>query len=374
MKKGILIFVAALLVVLQPSLATQTINQSCVPQSMVDVGEIGKQKFSFIQNGTLEVGNLSWYKFKVESPSKFFITILPWPTYSSSYYDISEADFGLVVYDGNMSYIDSCHRVVMLNLDPGIYYARLEERSYPLYQETNYTIAISNNIEAEPNDGLTEANDIGTISGRVIFSGENYPAGDTDFFKFIVPGDGALEISCSEDASLVLYGYNDSKKLYEPIDLGESLIHTGVSMGTYILRAESYDREIAYGSYGLSISFLPMACDKVPNDNFTQAIPMGLLNASNESAILVETGCIKPGNDIDYYNFTVSQNMSVYIGADADGETSICLYDSKENATDCDSGYRGFTSNLTPGNYYVSVEGYESGINYELSVEREIID
>jgi hypothetical protein len=227
----------------------------------------------------------------------------------------------------------------------------------------------SNNIESEPNDGLIEANDIGTISGRLIFGGETEPAGDTDFMKFKLVQAGMLRISCTEDHSLVLYRYNDSEKLYKPESSGEGYVREFVSPGLYCLREEHYGDQSINGSYALNFSLPPIKCDKEPNDNFSQAIPMGALNASNESASLVEKGCITPSNGIDFFNFTVPKNMSVNINADTGGEINMCLYDSTKKKLDCsDDYYSGLNANLTPGNYYVKVEGLRSGVAYELTV------
>jgi hypothetical protein len=379
MKKDILICLAALLLIMPPVMAQETTNKNCLPKISFDLGDIGKQKFSIIHNGTLNLGDLSWFKFTVVEPSKFFITILDPVT-----------RFAFLVYDKDMNYVTSGWDPLVLNLPAGTYYVRLD---ISWYESTNYTLLASNWLEAEPNDGLSEANDIGTISVKSTLCASIDPAGDIDFFKFKVADDqgGLLKITptnLDNKMILVLYGYNQSQKRYLPEASGGTL-SVFVAPGTYYLRVEdmlckdsSYIRVIRVGgggsqdssyNYALNLSLSQITCDKEPNDSFAQAKSMGTLNAS---AALLEKGCIS-SNDVDYFQFDVLENMSVTVKTITDGDTFICLYDSNEQSLDCNDDYYGLSSRidreLRPGNYYVKVGGYGGGevFAYELSVSRE---
>lgn len=353
----------AMLLIAQPVFAQQTIDKSCV-SGAIDLGNIGKEKLNLVQNGSLNPGELKWFQFKVADSARFFIKI---SEPDESYY--YSTDFGLVVYDENMNYVTSDAKMVLLDLTQGSYYVRLDARPFEM---VNYTLIANNNFETEPNDGISEANDIGTIAGSQLFGGSIEPAGDADFIKMNVPEgkSGKLSIDSSDDVALVLYAYNESKKYYQPEATDTYSLTEFIDPGTYYLRIESTDQYYESYNYTLNISFVSMTCDKEPNDLFAQAIDMGALN---ESAALTEMGCIKTEDDKDSYKFEVPENMSVTIKTITEGDTRIYLYDSEEEELDYNDDYEGRASqierDLEPGNYYVVVDGFYSGIAYELSVE-----
>ncbi len=381
MKTEILICMAALLLIMQPALAQQMLSGNCIPQNIVDLGNIGKQEINITKNGTLEPGGLAWFRFNVVDPVKFSILIQPPEDgyyYEDEDYYYSSPTFGLVVYDKDMNYITSSKKIVLLNQTPGSYYARLDARPY---KKINYSIMVSNVIEKESNDGLTEANDLGTISRRQYVVGSIDPEGDVDFYKFKLDEgkNGLLKLSAvedvSEDLTLTLYKYNESEKRFMPDSSDEDSLSAFISSGLYYLRAQNYGGQSEdYYNYLLNISLSSLACDdKEPNDNYTTAVYMGALNASNESAILIKTACISVKNDIDYYNFTVPQNMSVSIDIDSLYSMYMCLYDSKKEKIYCSS--YGIDEDLTPGNYYVTAKAYYSGrkaFSYDLSIEGKV--
>ncbi len=386
MKTEILIGMAALLLIMQPSLAQQMASGNCIPQNVIDLGNIGKQEINFTINGTLVPGELDWFEFKVADQAKFFMIIQPpvdgyyyedYDDESSYYYSSAAPTFGLIVYDKDMNYVASSKKIVILNLTPGSYYARLDARPYV---KMNYSIMVSNAVEKESNDGLSEANDLGTISRRKYIGGSIDPEGDVDFYKFKLDEgkSGLLIISASEDTSedlsLTLYKYNDSERRFVPDGSDYDYLSAFINPGLYYLRAENYgSQSVDYYNYLLNISLSAITCDdKEPNDNFTSAVYMGALNASDKSATLVKTGCISVKNDIDYYNFTVPQNMSVSIDVDSTYSVDTCLYNSKKEEIDCSS--YGIYEELTPGNYYITAESSygRRGFSYELSVEGEL--
>jgi hypothetical protein len=376
MKIGALVCLAVLLTIMQPAIAVQTMNKSGLPQAVVDLGEIGKQKFNITHNGTISPGDLCWFKFNVVAQKNFFISVLnPDQRYSPSYYISNEPtmNFGFVVYDKDLNYVTSGESIVLVDLKPGSYFVRLDARPY---EKTNYTIMVNDAAEMEPNDGLSEASDIGTISKRLICGGSLDPAGDVDFLKFNVPGNqsGVLKIYASKDMTLTLYGYNESKKRYLPESSGEGDLTGLVKPGLNYFRVVDYGRQTDTYNYTLDMDLKLIACEEDTNNNFTSSAFMGILNESNESTELVANGCISNPDDFDYYNFKLPQNMSVSIGTNTSDETVMCLYDSDKNKKECSMDYSSIERKLTAGNYYVVVRPYNSeavGTSYELYVDRQ---
>ncbi|MCX6678174.1 MAG: PPC domain-containing protein [Methanothrix sp.] len=366
MKIVSLICMMAMLLIVQPVFAQQTIDKNCVSQGAIDLGNIGKEKLNLVQNGNLSPGELKWFQFKVLDSARFFMKITQ-P--DGSYYYAT--DFGLVVYDKDMNYVASSSSLVLLDLMPGSYYVRLDARPY---EKANYTLTANNNFETEPNDGLSEANDLGTLAGSQLVGGSIEPSGDADFIKInLAEGQsGKLSIdSDGSDVALVLYAYNESKKYYLPMATDTYSLSTFVDPGTYYLRIESSSGYSDTYNYTLNLSFISMTCEKEPNDAFAQAIDLGALNAS---AALIEKGCLKSTDDKDFYKFVVPENMSVILKTITKGDTRIYLYDSEEKELDSNDDYDDtrasqIETELLPGEYYVSVDGFDSGITYEISVE-----
>lgn len=223
-------------------------------------------------------------------------------------------------------------------------------------------------IETEPNDGLSEANDLGTIAGSQLFGGSIEPANDTDFIRIKVAEgqSGKLSIDSDSGVTIVLYAYSEDKKDYFPQATDTHSLSTFVDLGTYYIRIESIDQY----NYTLNISIASITCDNEPDDSFAQAIDMGALNSSSA---LIENGCIRTKEDKDYYKFEVPENMNVTIETIAEGHTRINLYDSAKKELDYSDNYDNRASqmekDLKPGNYYISVDGLNSGITYKISVE-----
>ena len=354
---------AMLLLMLQPAICQPTISKNCISGEPINMGDIGKEKFDFNEKGNLSPGVANWLSFNVKEPVRFFVMVSEDVIDSYSY-----ADFGMIVYDEKMDIVtitDSDN--VLLDLAPGAYYLRLDARPY---QVVNYTLIASNNFEVEPNDGISEANDIGNISQPIIFGGSFKPAGDTDFIKITLPEGkgGMLSVKCA-DVNMVLYGYNESLKYFAPQVTGGSYLSAFVDPGTYYVRVDSSYTTI---NYTLNISLAEAKCEDEPNDDFAQALDLGTLGSA---AALTKDACIKTADDKDYFAFTVPEEMGVTVKTITDGDTVLYLYDADEKELDYNDDYDGRASRidkeLKAGKYYAMVKAYSSGgLSYKISINQ----
>jgi hypothetical protein len=232
-------YIIVLMAVFQLGLAQNSIEQKNISQSVVDLGQIGKDKVDISYETSFKhPGDMSWYKFNVTEPQKLFFTAAERGTY-----------YGFIVLDKNMSYIYSGELVLQLPLQSGTYFARVE--AYPIgkssYQELNaslnYTLLAGNAFEKESNDGLSDANDLGAFSGTAKVAGKISPLEDIDFFKFIVPEGSPMVLRASALTSselndyikLALYRYNESMEQFIPESLvsGNSIV---IVPGSYFVR------------------------------------------------------------------------------------------------------------------------------------------
>jgi hypothetical protein len=366
MKTEFLICLMAMLLISQPALAQQTIDKNCLIQEAVDLGDIGKDRVNLVENGSLNPIEMKWFQFNVSEPVRLFIKA---SNPDENYY--SSTDFGLVVYDENTSYVASGEGLLAKDFLPGSYYARLDARPF---ETANYTLIISNNFETEPNDGMMEANDLGTITKSQFFGGCIDPAGDADFIKFnLADGEsGKLTVDSEDDLSLVLYSYNESKKYYQPEYTDTYSLTAFIDPGIYYLRIEGSDSYQEEYNYTMNISVSSITCDKEPNDSFAQAISLGNLNSSEA---LTEVGCLQSDDDEDYFKFEVRENMSVTMKTITEGDTRLYLYNSSKDELDHNDDYEGYAGksqierDLDAGEYYLMVDGFASGIEYGISVE-----
>lgn len=363
MKSGYLIILAVLLLMLQPAVCQPTANKNCISGEPVNMGDIGKDKFNFNEKGNLSPGVAKWFSFDVKEPVRFFVVVSE--DDADSY---SNTNFGMVVYDEKMDIVTTSDGGnILLDLAPAAYYLRLDARPYLM---VNYTLIASNNFETEPNDGISEANDIGNISQPIIFGGSFTPAGDTDFIKISLSKsqEGMLSIK-SADVNMVLYGYNESLKYFAPQVTGGSYLSAFLDPGTYYVRVDSSYSTI---NYTLNISLAEANCEDEPNDDFAQALDLGTLVSA---AALTKDACIKTADDKDYFAFTVPEEMGVTVKTITDGDTVLYLYDADEKELDYNDDYDGRASRidkeLKAGKYYAMVKAYSSGgLSYKISINQ----
>lgn len=368
MKAASMICLMAIMLAAQTAFAEQTIDKNCIAPGAVSLGNIGKDKVNLVQNGSLGPGEQKWFKLDVSETAKLFIKVFNTDDLGQSY-SYSSVEFGLVLFDASAKYLASDTRSINMELQPGSYLVRLDARPY---EEANYTIIVNNNFETEPNDGMTEANDLGTIADSVILGGSINPNGDADFYKFNLPEGqmGRLAVNGDSDLAFALYSFNESRGYYIPSYTDTYSLYTFIDPGTFYLRVEGTDSYSEFINYTLNISIESVKCDAEPNNSFKDAKMLGALN---ESAAMIEDGCIKEYGDEDYFKFSVPENMSVTLKTITKGDTKLTLYGSDEEQVAYNDDYEGYSSQieeeLKPGDYYAVVGAYGSGFGYKLSIE-----
>ncbi|HII06309.1 MAG TPA: hypothetical protein HA349_03020 [Methanotrichaceae archaeon] len=359
-----------------------------VASGATDLGTIGAEGGMITYQTSLQYpGDIDWFKFVVEAPTADLIV--------SS--DTTE-DLRLVIYDENLSYLDSGEELLSMTAEAGTYLVRVDSVDL---EASNYSIALSNLFESEPNDCISEGNDLGTLTDMAMIGGSIEPMADTDFFLFEVEPEsvGYVTITShtydmaedyedyqdeddyfdlfdyySDSVPLVLYGYNESEGRYIPMDHSDYGIEADLKAGRYAIRAESESLD-PIAVYVLSIAFLGLEfeCEDEPNDSPGEALNLGALTEEGE---LTKAGCIRPGDDVDYYVFEVNETQEVEIetSGDSEGDSYLYLYDEEMEEIDYDDdGGEGSWSKigqeLEPGTYYIEVEPFWGGaFQYTLTV------
>jgi len=349
-------FILCLMALLVMSMPIMAVRDSGSMDNAIDIGTISNQTVDLSQNGTLAYpGDIGWFTFQVAEPVDFVFSV-----------DRYSRDFVLVLYDENMEYVDSGEGMFMLELAPGSYNLRVE--AVP-FEKVNYTLKGTVVwMENEPNDGIGDATDLGSITGPVAIGGETDSGADIDFFKFKIDEgkDGMFDASSypSYTSLLALYGFNDSKKRYEIIE-SDTDISTYLESGEYILRL-SMDTSYCYEcgcqqKYLLSLELSPI-----------NATSLGVLN--NESSPLNASGYIESSAEGDYYSFEVQEAVPVVIETSGEaGDSTLRLEDAKHQMLDYNDDANGRWSevdyDLEPGKYFVVVGSYSSELSYNLTVK-----
>ena len=161
-----------------------------------------------------------------------------------------------------------------------------------------------------------------------------YTSGDTDIRGTLLRSDGSTEVDNDDDGG---EGFN-------------FLIKAALAAGTYYVRVEGYDNNVA-GSYVLFAE--PLAPLRV----------FGTLPGEHE------VGSIDTGHDQDIYKFTLSQGGPVWIYATGLVDTVGTLYNGNfhEVAFNDDIGLAGLSTSfsiretLEAGTYYIRVSSYGTG-------------
>jgi hypothetical protein len=330
-------------------------------------------------------GDIDWFKFAVEAESTEIIVAA----------DMTE-DLRIVIYDENMSYVDSGEGLLPMTAEAGTYLVRIDSVDL---EEGNYSIGLSSLFESEPNDCITDGNDLGFLADMTMVGGSIEPMADIDYFLFEVDpeSEGYVMIEAItteglaadqeadeededyfsffddwETVSLVLYGYDENESSYQPIDHGDYGVEADLTAGKYAVRVESESLEPISG-YVLAIGFANYECEDEPNDSPEEALDLGVLTDGVEIAT---AGCILPGDDVDYRVLVVEEALDVAIetSGDSDGDSYLRLYDEEMEEIDYDDdGGEGTWSKieveLEPGTYFIEVESYlGDAFQYTLSV------
>lgn len=345
-----------------------------------DLGAIGAGGEAISSRADLAYpGEIDWFKFAVETPTAELVI--------SS--DMTKA-LRFVLYDESLEYIDHGEDLLRMTAEAGTYLLRVDSI---LSQTGNYTVSISNVIsEAEPNDCITEGNILGPLANTTILSGSIDPLADTDFFLFEIGPDSegylkmtseAYEVdeedeeeydlwSYSDYLSLVLYGFNESEGRYLPIESGDGEMAADLSAGRYALRAQSGSSDPISG-YVITLSLQDLECDDEPNDSPQDALELGVLTGGGE---LTASGCIIPGDDVDYYLLVVEEAMEVVVETSGDdrGDSYLYLYDDQEEEIDYDDdsgedSWSRIEEELSAGTYYIKVASFWSGDSFQYTLK-----
>ncbi|HPR66921.1 MAG TPA: pre-peptidase C-terminal domain-containing protein [Methanothrix sp.] len=346
-----------------------------------DIGTVGAEGGRISSEASLEYpGEIDWFKFTVEAPTAEIVIAA----------DMID-DLRIVIYDDEMNYVTSGEGLLMITAEAGTYLVRIDSIGL---EEGDYSIALSNLFEAEPNDCITDGNDLGPLAMMTIVGGSIEPMGDIDYFLFEVDpeSEGYVMIAAItteglaaddgedndeeddedyfyffddwETVSLVLYGYNESEGSYLPIDHGDNGVEAQLDAGKYAVRAESESQEPISG-YVLAIGFANYECDDEPNDTPEEPLDLGVLTDGVE---IEADGCILPGDDVDYYVVVVEEALEVAIetSGDSDGDSYLYLYDEEMEETgsdddDGDGSWSKIEEKLDPGTYYIRVESFWGG-------------
>jgi hypothetical protein len=360
-----LIFLIMLSFAFQIGFAQQRIEQISVPLSVANLGEIGKEKINLSYDESFKhPGDMGWFKFDVTEPQDLFLAVAE-----------NGISHGITLYDKKMQYINYGEYMLPLRLQPGTYYAHIE--AYPgqtrdyleLNNTLNYTLLTGNTFEKESNDGLSEANNLGSLAKPVMIAGKIDPINDIDFFKFIVPEKHTARLNISAITTslflnAILYEYNESDSRYMPRSITVESSSDILNPGSYFVRLEE-------GSSGIYAS--DYLKDYVLCLDLSQK-GIKSLGVLNKSFALNETGKILE-SDVDFYEFDVSEAMNVTIDTSGeDGDSEICLYDSNQDEIECNDDYNGYRShivcNLQIGKYYVKVKSQSlfEDLSYNISV------
>lgn len=402
MSAKLIAFLAILLVSAGVGLAlAQQAEPDDVASGATDLGTIGAEGGMITSQASFGYpGDIDWFKFTVEAPTADLVV--------SS--DLTK-DLRLVIYDGNLSYLDSDEGLLMMTAEAGTYLVRVDSVDLEV---GNYSIALSSLFESEPNDCITDGDDLGSLAGPTILGGSIDPMADIDFFLFEIAegSEGYVTISglasdlyedyeayeeyeddddyedyedyefifedifedvftYSDTISLVLYGYDETEGRYLPIDYSDYEIEADLTSGSYAVRVESESLDPIAG-YVLAITFSSFECDAEPNDDPGDAQDLGTLTGG---AALTEGGCILPGDDLDYYVFKLNESMDVVLetSGDSDGDSYIYLYDEEleEIDYDDDNGERSWSKIervMVPGTYYVEIASYLSGETFQYAL------
>ncbi len=366
------IFFVALLVAAQPAFGQDSPESDEISSTVIDLGTISAQNPVVSYETSLDYpGDIDWFRLEVEEAMGLTISAI------ESGLDPG-ANFRLIVQDQNESYIDSGEISLQRALDPGSYLIRVDSGDL---STLDYVLVIGKNFETEPNDCVSEANNLGLLDRCIVLSGSIDPMADIDFYRFDVSSDTEgyanifVPISDGIGTELVLYEYNETEGLYIPIDLNEDQIVTYIGEGSYAVRVEGYSIYDTIPGYVLAIVSATVRCETEPNDDFEYAITLGALDKEG----LLQEGCIFPYDDIDHYLFEINETavVTIEVFGTASGDSYIALYDESEEEIDWDddggSEYWSLIEReLTPGIYYVSVESsYWGGSEFQYSLAIE---
>ncbi len=236
----------------------------------------------------------------------------------------------------------------------------------------------------EENDTPATAFDLRTIINTVSKYNLSAQAGDSDWFRFTLPGTGQAGDAATiffkhsqGDVDLELYNSAGTTLLASSATVGdtESVSLQGLAAGSYLLRAFGYNGA-TNPSYDLTVKVAPslVAADRYEN-NDTAATATDLRTISGSQIV---SGLTVQSNDDDWYKFTISnigkagEGIQLFLN-DELGDIDMQLYNAAGTTVMRQSTGNGDTEaisfeGLWPGTYLFRVygSGNQSNPDYAL--------
>jgi hypothetical protein len=318
-------------------------------------------------------GELDWYGFDVIADGS--------TVYISARSDDSESGVRALLFDSEGTYInDGGDQILKFTLASGFYKLRVDSVASDVQ---SYSLLLWSGVESESNDGLVEADSLGSIDRQVAVIGSLLPAGDADFFTFEIPegglpeGGNALLIDAtgpsSGDTIFTIYRYSEAEERYLPIafdddsgdDYWSRLLLCPQPLDKYALRVEETSYPIS-GIYEYLLSIVPLALgmDIEPNDSLDQAVTLQL--TSPDDASWVADGLLSPDDSVDFYRVIVEHPGLVQVRTEpqpgaGDFDTELTLFTSNgdllsQNDDREDSCWSRIVFSVDVGEYLIAVE------------------
>lgn len=263
---------------------------------------------------------------------------------------------------------DGNAKVMVLLPGPGTYWIEVrgyddsETGPYVFYSE----LAVAQKDEFEPDNNADEAGRLPL--NRSVQSHTFNPVGDEDWYKVdmqVSSGSSiilAVETDGVLDTTLQIYDSN-YEMIAEDDDSGmdgNALVKALIShSGRYYVVARNYESS-QIGDYTITAwTEEAILDDYEPNNNAEEATQIEINGPEQEHLLF-------PGNDADWFVFTLKHSAEVDIETSGTLDTYMVLYDNRENLImdDDDSGYDSnarIQRYLQPGTYYIVVTPY-SGV------------
>ncbi|MDY6802967.1 MAG: pre-peptidase C-terminal domain-containing protein [Cyanobacteriota bacterium] len=260
--------------------------------------------------------------------------------------------------------LEKANENITKNLIPGTYF--IEVRSVN-DAETTYNLQLTgtplpNNAAGETAD---KSLDLGSLAAPKSASDWVGDIDGTDYYKFSVDGNSTVNLDLtgiSGNADLYVYdSNNDFQGSSSQSGNADENITTNLEPGTYFVGVFGSS---ANTNYNLQLSATPRV-DTAGND-FSGALPLGALGSATQSEWVGDF------DTDDYYSFTLAQTSAVNLGLTGmNGSADIALYSSEQNwlgsSSNSGNADEAISRNLEAGTYYVVVDGFGVGADYNLT-------
>ncbi len=249
----------------------------------------------------------------------------------------------------------------------------------------------SSSVLLPPDDTFQSSTSLGTIAGLTQLSGSVGPFDRSDYYRFTSSG-GRLDVELAgmtSDADLEVFDSQLQKvgSSYQSGNLNEWVTLEGLTAGNYYVHVRQYSGETNYQLSLIGTVPPPSVQDAYEaNNTIATAYNLGDLGSLLESPRFLD-GYIGFRDTVDYYRFSVSQEMELTVGLtglSSDIDLQIFRNDTQTLPSDTPdwslSSTRPLTSpeqirvpRLGPGTYYLKV--YPAGnvsSTYRLSLQPKI--